>query len=96
MTQPQFVPTDQRMTRARLYIGLRCVLHPALVVPLRVMFRDYQAWCREAPDMPSPHPADLKMVLEEAPWARVVGPRGRGLIRVVVHGVGLRKNDGSS
>lgn len=91
---PEVPSNDERISRARLFIGQRCVLHPALVVPLRVLWREYKAWCVLGKRV-DPLVYDLKGALDEAPWARVTEPRGTGRIRVVVHGVGLR-NDGSS
>lgn len=95
MTLPNVPTNQQRVTRALIFIGQRCILHPALVVPLRALWREYETWCKQAPDRPDPLVYDLRSALDEAPWARVTEPRGKGLIRVVVHGVGIR-NDGSS
>lgn len=85
---PQSADFEARMDEVRRFIGERCVLHPALVLPLRVLWRDYQAWGGTSVQ-------DLKFLLDESPWARVTEPKGKGLIRVVVHGVGLRSNGSS-
>jgi len=79
---------DPRTRRALRFIGERCVIGPNLVVPLRVLWREYERWADEQA-LPDPQPRDLKAALD-APWATVSEPKGRGRMRTVVHGVGFK------
>lgn len=73
--------------QAKVFIGEKCVLGRTLVVPLRVLYKEYEAWCKEKGIRANVY--DLKNTLADVPWAKVVGPRGKGLIRTVVEGVGI-------
>lgn len=73
--------------QVRAFVGSRCALGPTLVVPLRVLWHEYRDWCVRTGH--EARPQDLRAELERAPWARVQ-ERAFGLLRTVVHGVGVR------
>lgn len=76
------------LVMVRRFIGQRCVLDPQLVCPLRLVWRAYQDWARPLSIRPSA--VALRALLDASPWARVEERAGRGRIRTVVHGLGLR------
>lgn len=78
-----------RELRVREFVGQRCVLGSTLVCPIRLLFYAYRDWCQEH-GHEDPRPEELVSVLEKATWAHVSEPRGRGRLRVVVKGVGVR------
>lgn len=73
---------------ARRFVGQRCRLDPQLIVPMRLLWINFQGWSRPLGVKPSA--VALRSLLEAAPWARVEELAGRGRIRVMVHGVGFR------
>lgn len=80
---------DLGQHRARTFVGQRCVLGPSLVVPLWTLWQEYQAF--GARNGFEAEAADLRRLLDEAPWARVVErPKARGRLKTVVHELGLK------
>lgn len=80
--------TREQLVMARRFVGQRCLLDPQLVVPMRLLWRGFQDWSR--PHGLRPSAVALRLLLDASPWARVEELRGRGRIRTVVHGLGLR------
>lgn len=82
---------ERQVYMAKLFIGQRCVLGASLVMPLRLLWREYLHWCTTYHDY-NPHAGTFRRVLEEAPWACVEERSGRGTFKTVVMGVGLKPN----
>jgi hypothetical protein len=81
---------ERSAAQVRLWVGVRCALGPTLVVPLRLLWRDYSLWCQAEGHRPAPAAA-FKTALADCPWATVVDrPNARGRFRSLVQGVGLR------
>lgn len=80
--------TRQQLVMVRRYIGQRCVLDPQLIVPMRLLWQGFQSWAR--PIGVKPSAVALRSLLEASPWARLEELNGRGRLRVMVHGVGLK------
>lgn len=75
--------------RARVFLGKHAVLGPTLVIPLWTVWQAYQGFA-ERNDF-KPVAADLRSLLDEAPWAEVVErPLARGKLKTIVRGLGLR------
>lgn len=73
---------------ARVFVGERCTLGPTLVMPLRLLWREYRPWAVHRGWTPTAQ--ELRSLLESVPWAEVQERGGRGRFRTVVLGVGLR------
>ena len=80
--------TELELTMAGRFVGQRCVLDPKLVSPMRSLWSGFVEWGREHRVAPSA--VALRAVLAAAPWASVCEVAGRGRIRCLVMGVGLR------
>lgn len=80
-------PTPGHELRVRAFVGARCCLGSTLVVPLRVLWHEYRDYCATRGEVANAQ--DLRSALEAAPWARVE-QRAFGLLRTVVHGVGVK------
>lgn len=74
---------------ARVFVGRRCALGPTLVVPLWLVWKEYEAFA--ARNGFQGRAKDLRQLLDAAPWAEVVErPQARGRLKTIVKGVGLR------
>lgn len=79
--------------RARVFVGQRCRLGPTLVVPLWLLWKEYEAF--GARNGFEARACDLRRLMDEAPWAEVVErPHARGRLKTVVRGVGMTAPDG--
>lgn len=74
--------------RARVFVGQRCALGSSLVVPLWLLWKEYQEFgCQKGFEAEAIH---LRRLLDEVPWAEVVErPHARGRLKTIVRGVGM-------
>lgn len=74
---------------ARVFIGARCSLGPTLVMPLWLLWKEYEA--AGAEEGFEARAIDLRRLLDAAPWAEVrERPHARGRLKAIVSGVGLK------
>lgn len=80
--------------RARVFLGTRCVLGTTLVMPLWLLWKEYEAWGQASGFTPTAR--ELRKLLDEAPWAEVEErPNARGRFKSIVKGVGMRSSNGT-
>lgn len=74
----------------RLYIGRRCALGRTLVMPLRLLWRDYSLAILNDSDLRPMSAKEFRDAIARSPWASVEERGGTGRFRTVVLGVGVR------
>lgn len=80
----ELAATPEQVALANRFLGLRCAFGRSLVIPMRVLWREYRRWS------PSASAVGLRVALELQPTVAVVeNPSARGRLKTLVLGIGV-------